>query len=187
MSLKRKALRSAIKLILLHSTAAEDRVSTNRSENVWSQGLPSIEIYTRDDPASLLNESPPIYVRSARIVIELRVSTNDEGVPVDDDLDELCSQVEDLITPRLSALQQEYGLKAPETTYEGVETFAASIEGDLPLAGARLVYVLAYVQEIQEVSPETVSEFLRTHVDYDLARDGTAPFEATDDIDMRNP
>lgn len=187
MSLKRKELRAAIKAILLNSTSAGTRVSTNRSENVWSEGLPAIVIYTRDDPALILNESPPIYIRSARIVIELHIDTNDDGIPADDDLDEFCSQVEDLITPRLSALQQEYGLKSPETTYEGVETFAASIEGDLPLAGARLVYVLAYVQEIEEVSPETVSEFLRTHVDHDLARDGTAPFEATDDIDMRNP
>lgn len=184
MSLKRRSIRKAIVELLKDNTAAKDRVTSNRSEiPQWEKSLPAISVYTRADPARIWAESPRTYIRSARIVVEVWLDTTDESIPVDDDLDEICGQIEDLINPRLTAFAHLFGLHVTETTYEGVEVFAATLEGMVPLSGARLVWVMAYVQEIDELDEAEVEAWLRTHVEWDMDTDVTGP-EATDDIDM---
>lgn len=186
MSLKRKAIRQAVAALLKGNTGAGDRVTTNRSDiPQWAKHLPALSVYTRGDPARVWTQTPLVLIRQARIVVEAWIDTVDEGFPADDDLDVLCGQVEDLVTPRMTAFAHLFGMHLTETAYEGVETFVATLDGEVPLAGARLVWVFAYLQEIDELDPAECAAFLQTHVDWDFGTADTP--EATDDIAHPGP
>lgn len=184
MTVKRKELRAAIRDLLKSGpTGAGDRVFTNRSEAYASDELPAIAVYTKSDPvADKRNESPRQYVREARVVVDCVLSTPTEDLPADDDVDEFCQQIEDLILPRLAALCIAFELDYGRTGYEGMETVVQTLEGDLPLAGGRLVFVFAYVQEVSEVDLAECDPWLRTHVEHDLGSADTP--EVEDDFPM---
>lgn len=87
--------------LLLNNTDCGASVFKNRSrpfvdQDGWQSELPAIVVYTNDETSSKYGDSPPTYLRTARIVVEVHQSSADEDL--DDFLDHVSEQVEILIS-----------------------------------------------------------------------------------------
>lgn len=118
MSAKLKAIRAEIQARLVDKTAAGARVSTNRPDTVWQNGLPAIVIYTEQDVAEEDEQGAhESYWRTATIVVHL-LNTDENGMPCDDELDDLAEEVEQILFSdmRLGGLCRSFMLKGWDMT-----------------------------------------------------------------------
>lgn len=179
MSLIRLGIRRAFAEILTSTTAAADRVTTNRSDQIWKAGLPALTIYTVEDPARHESE-PRTYRRACEIDIELFVRRSD-GELVDDDLDRLAHQVFELIEINFRALCRTFDLDYGQSGFAG-EQLDYSGAGSKPLGGSRMRWRMVYFQE-RPTNLAGLSQLEGTDVEWEVPSSATAEREAIDAID----
>jgi hypothetical protein len=91
----RKAIRDALKALLLDETSAGENVYSNRETAAWQSELPSILIYTESEDAQprAANTSQS-YIRDLELRIDLKLEATEN---VDDALDDFVSEVEEIL------------------------------------------------------------------------------------------
>jgi len=86
-------IRQTVRDLIRGKTDAGDRISINRSEQIWRNEIPCIVIYSRSGTFKRMSETSQIFARTAKIDVELVVEqvSDDDGnpLPVDDLADEM--------------------------------------------------------------------------------------------------
>jgi hypothetical protein len=90
----RQAIRSALKAMLSGETTAGANVFTNRETRLWQSELPAILIYTNQEPSTPESLSARRYIRNLELVIHVKIEATEN---VDDDLDQIVTEVEEII------------------------------------------------------------------------------------------
>lgn len=141
MSHQRKLIRNAIAGLLKGNTDCGDRVFSSRAHAIMGEPLPLILVYTRTDTAERYIEAPKEYKRTAKLAVEI-VAEKTEGKCLDDELDDLCRQVETLIMrdDRLGDLASEIELGDTEIDFDS--------DGEVPFAAARLTFDVVYFDQL---------------------------------------
>ncbi len=173
MSAKLKQIRAAIADRLRNRIpAVGDAVSTNRADEVWDRHLPAIVVYTKSETLERVEQAPPSYDCTARVVVEVLASDVD-GSPMDDQLDDVCQAVRDLLflDPRLSVelpdMVRDAKLVSVDSTVED--------GGERLIAGARMTWEYVYVDEAPEGDPADLWPLKTVHTDYSLDDSRTPP------------
>ena len=90
-------IRNAVKALLLNRTDAGDRISTNRSEQIWRAEIPCIVIYSRRGSFERISAAQQMFKRVAMIDVELVVEQESDSdgnpLPVDDSAEALKQDV----------------------------------------------------------------------------------------------
>ncbi len=187
MSLRRKAIRQAVVARLTGRTIAQDRVASNRGNQVWEEEVPALVVYTRREDLEKHNQSPIKYRRELRLAVELYVEET-KGLDIDDQIDDLCEQVEQLLLPAmmLPGTPDDLELDATDSMLESVE-IDVDADGVKLLGAARMTFLWVYYQEIDELDSEegreSVGLFQTAFVRWDFPPpDGLS--EAVDDIKL---
>lgn len=94
MANNRQAIRTAVQAMLLGNTDADQNVYKNRESKLWQSELPSILIYTLQEPSTSESLQSRRYIRDLELLIKVKVEATES---VDDVLDALVGEVEDLI------------------------------------------------------------------------------------------
>lgn len=196
MTLSRKHIRREVAAILRGKTIAGDRVFTNRKERLWHEELPALVVYSMEENGiEILNDAPREYLRPLELAIELfteedatDVATSADLGFVDDQVDDFCQQVEDLLLPALHLpddLHDDLLLDAARSALLRVE-LGFDAQGRQLAGSARLVFAIAYRTTVDETNAEEVSGMKDAAVQWDFPPpDGT--FEATDDFQLPQP
>lgn len=187
MSLLRKAIRREVVARLSGRTIALDRVTSNRGNAVWEEEVPALVIYTRREDLEKQNVAPIRYRRELRLAVELYVEEV-KGKAIDDQIDDLCEQVEQLLLPAmmLPGTPDDLELDATDSLLESVE-IDVDADGVALLGAARMTFLWVYYQNIDELDSEegreSVGIFERAFVRWDFPPpDGL--LEAVDDIEL---
>jgi hypothetical protein len=140
MSHKRTDIRNALKAMLLgtgpaYATDAEDRVYTNRAYNIQSAKLPVILIHDESETATQRTNGPANYLRKLILKVECLVTASTD---YDSDLDDLCKQVEDLISA-----DRSISGTCSASLYQGTELKFDT--GSKPIGQAILTYEITYL------------------------------------------
>lgn len=102
MSHTRQNIRDALVTIIQNgNTAAGSNVYPNRETLLWESELPAVLVYTKEETADPRSLSGSQSIRTLEMVIEAKVMATEN---VDDDIDDLCAEIEDLLSanPSLS-------------------------------------------------------------------------------------
>jgi hypothetical protein len=157
----RRAIREAVKAKLLAAdiTDVGSRIDESRIAPHPRAQLPKISVYTDSesvDPASQLS-SPPRYKRDLTLALEIWVEAEND---VEDSLDELCLEVE-------SALCVDPFLNntCSRATFQSTEV-AISVDGQRPVAVARMLWSIHYYSELPAVSDQTFDTFNTVEAKY---------------------
>lgn len=183
MSHGRKLIRHAVRDLLINKTSAGERIYTNRRTALWDNALPAIVIFTTSQDDELYSVSPRELMRTAQIGIELVVAKEGE-IPLDDEMDDLCEQVERVLfnNPMLrrSINSKDSPVARPilplrtetDTNYDGLK----------PIGGLRMNWEAIYFQSAGEYETCALADFKTTEIDWDLAPPDSA-IDATDLVD----
>jgi hypothetical protein len=175
MGSKLKQIRAAIRNCLIDRTAAESRVSTNRADQVWREGLPAIVIYTRSQTDERDQQAPPSYKRTAKVVIDLLLQEA-SGLPLDDQADDLAEEVESLLF-----FDPSLGLKNPDGSWLLNDAQQVSSDmvtqdgGETLIAGLRITWEFQYFQDATPGDPGDLAPFKQAHTDFSLDPSETPP------------
>lgn len=176
----RKAIRSALAALLTgvgpdYATACGARVFKNRVRPAKMPELPLLAVYTTEEDIDddSKETSPRILRRVLSVVVEAIVKAVDDP---DDALDDLCQQVEDVISqnPRISGLAAKilpvgtqistWAEPSQQQYIVAVMTFEAEYDTDWPRAGLQTLVDLYRVNArlnlggIQEPADETQAQ-----------------------------
>lgn len=159
MSEKRKAIRSAIKAVLMDQTVAGGRVLVNRPNPLLqrpgsrstSSELPAILIYTKDGTFEEWTAAPREFKRVAEVVVELVM---DWGETLDDDLDDFADDVLQLIM-RDDSLGGLCESITPVT-----ETMLIRDGGDVEIGAVVMTFDVAYFQHLPGEDDGPTDDFL---------------------------
>ena len=138
MSSQRMAIRQAIVNAIKDKTDAGAMVAANRILPVWQSELPLIIVYTKDESATVYDETPLLYQRKLKIAIEIAAELADG---VDDELDTIADQVE-------TVLKQDFNLGGlcRDVLYQQTEIEFFD-DGKDPIAACRLTYEITYFSD----------------------------------------
>lgn len=193
MSSKRKAIRKAIRNILLNKTEAKDRVFTNQSTPSWVEDLPVILIYSRSEDNEVFNESPREWKRTVNMAIECiavapespNIGDSDESPArlLDDLLDDIADKIELELSrdDTLNCTADDINLSSTEFDFEG--------DGQMPVGSVRLIYQVTYYTNVPaniDLQPE-VSDYEQAGVEWNVGHDNESPdenIEANDVVDI---
>jgi hypothetical protein len=166
-----KAIRAGIKARLLNKTAAGARVSTNRADRVWQDGLPAIVIYTKTEQVEQDQQAPPTYKRTARISLDILLQDG-SGMPLDDDADDLAEVVEQLmfLDPRLVAECPELVNAGHQVGYD----ILVQDGGDQLICGARITWEFVYFQDANVGDLAELAPWKTARTTYNLGPSGMA-------------
>lgn len=135
MSHRRTLIRKAIISKLTGSTAAGERVFDSQVPPLWDVAFPTILVYARDENSEPLSVSDDELVRTMNVHVELCV----EGDGLDDQLDDLCWEVETLLRNEDALGGYAHQWRLTNTAID------SSAEGEKPFAAAVLNYEISYV------------------------------------------
>lgn len=168
MGAKLKAIRAAIKAQLVDRTAAGPRVSTNRADQVWREGLPAIVIYTRSQKDERDQQTPPSYTRTPQVIVDLLLEDGN-GLPLDDVADDLTEEVEQLLffNPTLG-LKNEDGSPLLNDAQQISSEMITEAGGETLIAGVRLTWEYEYFQDATPGDPGDLAPFKVAHTDFSL-------------------
>lgn len=122
--------------MLSGETDAGTNVYTSRETSLWKSELPAILIYTSQEPTAPESLSARRYIRSLELNIHVKIEATEN---VDDDLDELVSDIEELIDA-----DQSLGgtvLSAVQTNTE----IRVDSEGDKDIGVAIITFECKYI------------------------------------------
>lgn len=136
MANNRKNIRDAVVTMLSGNTAAGTNVYANRETRLWQSELPAILVYTRDESAESRDLSGRQSIRTLDLVIEIKAEANDT---IDDDLDDLATEVEDIISADRSLTGT-----AIAAVYKGT-TLALDSDSEIEKGVATITYETKYI------------------------------------------
>lgn len=178
MSQDRKAIREALRELLVDTTAAGSNVFINRSTPLHQGEVPGLLVYARDEEVEVATDAPREYKRKVRIAVEAAVAEDDELV--DDKLDDLLTQVELLVfaDPTLDGCAAESRLLSVELDYDDT--------GDRNHAGGRVTFEVVYYQLAPEGKPGDLHPFEAAGIEWDLppAEPAATLEEARDEVEL---
>lgn len=179
MSQERREIRYALRELLLDATAAGSRVDANRATPRRAAQLPALSIYTRSESCEAY-EAHGSELRTVRVAIEL-FTREAAGVLVDDDIDELCEQVETAVMrhPTLNYTPVLLAAAAGRATTITQVDVAVDERGERLAGAARITLDVPYVWEIPEPEPHVVTNLETAGIGYDVT-DPEGRIEATD-------
>lgn len=132
MANNRKTIRAAVKALLLNNTSAGANVFMNRASEFNKNELPAINISSGDESATQRDQTGRQYIRTFPLNIELKIEHNDT---VDDELDDLASEVETLLASNsplsamvLKCVYQSSSLSINSDSEKDVGTLTLSYE-----------------------------------------------------------
>ena len=99
MSHKRTLIRKKIETLLKGATICGDNVFTDRESALFQTELPAIIIYPGDENSEFLNPPENLLKRTIPIYIEFALIQTTGG-NIDDQIDDLCLQIEGIIKPK---------------------------------------------------------------------------------------
>jgi hypothetical protein len=138
---KRKAIREALKTILLNNTDCNANVYSNRVDAYWEDQLPAISIMMNQESSLKRDIRATQYLRTLElsVVITNQVAKS-EPEPIDDFLDKVAEQVEGLIiaNPSLNGEVSSTELTSTEIELSG--------EANKPLGVLTLNYEIKYMK-----------------------------------------
>jgi hypothetical protein len=132
---KRTLIRKAIIEKLTGTTSAGERVFDSQVSTLWDDTFPTILVYARDESTEPLSVSDDELVRTMNVHVELCV----EGDGLDDQLDNLCWEVETLLRDEDALGGHAHKWRLTNTAID------SSAEGEKPFAAAVLNYEISYV------------------------------------------
>lgn len=95
MSSQRKAIRNELAALLVAATTnVGSKVYPSRARSLWATERPCICVYTLNDQAELLEQTPPRYKRTLDVAVEIIVAMDDD---YDDAVDDIADQVEQVL------------------------------------------------------------------------------------------
>lgn len=174
MSAQRKAIRHAMRDMLLGATDAGQRVYTNRGVRLDESLFPAIVIMNAGESIEEHAIAPLIYKREAEISVEVHVQP---GSTADDLLDDLAEQVEAVFWPdeTLGGTTEELRLlRVSETAVEG--------EARQDIAALALVYRATYFSEQPEA--QGLNDLKTVHVEHETGQGDNEVSEAEDLITL---
>lgn len=171
MAAQLQAIRAGIAKRLLDRTSAGSRVHTNRSSQVWSNGLPAILVYTKGETVE--RETTSSYKRTARVVIELVVAAENPEELLDDQADELAEQVERLMLAD-PELRGECGNLVLDARLVGYDMVLED-GGERLYAGGRLTWEFVYYQDITLGDPAEWAPWKTARTAYSLDPSSATP------------
>ncbi|MEO0652813.1 MAG: hypothetical protein AAFZ65_19220 [Planctomycetota bacterium] len=189
MTLQRKLIRNEIAKLLSGRTAAGTNVVAGRILTVEAEKLPALSVFTESEQVSLENQTPRRLKRGLRVVVEVYASANDaDPTRVDNQLDDLCQQVEDALGDEISTFNE---IPAELLEVDHAQTTLESVEIGLidsaarPMAGARLAFGITYYTRPGVIDPSEYLAWLGATVKTDLPpEDGQVEVEDTFELDQ---
>ena len=140
----RQQIREELLTVLTGSTTAEDRVYSNRMQNMSEPELPAILIYTKEESAEREGTGRPAKQRrELSVAIELYVSSSTSNL--DDEIDNLASEIEQILGTNYTLNNNCIDVK-----YSGIN-ISVSNAGEKPIAVAEMDYTITY--RINENNP----------------------------------
>lgn len=187
MTLQRKLIRQAVADLLKGATAAGTNVVPGRIPAPEEHDLPALSVFTMGESVRELNQAPRMLERELRLVVEVYVRTDaTHPARVDDQLDDLCHQVEQALNEPITVLED---VPAELLEIDRADTLLDSIQLGLleraarPVAGASMEYTVTYRTTEGVCGPEALAPFFTTHTAWDLAPpDGV--LDATDTTEL---
>lgn len=136
MSNNRKAIRAAVKTMLLNNTSAGENVYTNRETTTWESELPAILIYSDDENATNRDITGRQKIRTYNVRIEIKAEAE---ASVDDDLDDLAQEIETILNA-----DRSLSGTAMDSNYTST-SISISSEGDKEIGTVLLNYEIKYI------------------------------------------
>ena len=136
MANNRKNIRSALSTLLLGNTSAGNNVFSNRITPVWNNELPVILIYSEEEDAVPRDLRVSSYQRILNLTIECKAEAN---ASLDDDLDDLASEIEDILSSNPSISGTSLGSVLTRTELE------LNAEAEKPIGVLRLYLEIKYM------------------------------------------
>lgn len=176
---RRKKIRHKVVELLKGNTDAGDRVFATRRMPLRKTDLSAIAVYTPDEDAEIWSEAPRELARDVDIVVNVWAR---ESKNVDDEIDDLCKQVEDAIHGDLYLGDTVEGRGAQMT---GTRT-VVDPEAEKPLGFAELTWSARYHTQVPEPPDDgDLDDFETAHVEYNVGGDVHEDDVAEDHIDVR--
>lgn len=175
MTLQRKFVRHAVAQILRGQTAAGQNVIPGRIVEPESETFPLILVYTPREDLSKYDEAPRRYLRDLTVRVEVLVRQEVNGATVDDQLDDLCEQVECIMERELAILEP---IPADILEVQYSEAFLRTVDielvetGNRPHAAAGFSYRLPYIRGEKPCDPDDLAPFLEAGFKWDLPPSG---------------
>lgn len=160
----RTLIRNAALAALAGQTRAAITETSRRPDyqsKAWGTELPSVAIFTRRETARVFNAAPLQYERHCELTVEVLVEGKSRA-SIDVDLDELCRQIELLLT-----VDDTLGGTCNALTYIGTE-LDYSDKGDPNIAGARISFDAEYLDFLPGDRMPDLPWLERVWVDYSL-------------------
>lgn len=142
MTHQRRAIREAVKNLLVDETDAEDRVFTNRPTSLWEVPSPSILIFALNEASQKHIVSTNQSRRKMNLAIEVRIQLPQDGeliTDLDDQLDQMAFDIETRINTDTNLEDAANDITLVSTEIE------LSDEGDVPEAAMRMTYEVSYI------------------------------------------
>lgn len=132
----RKAIRDALKALLIGSTAADANVFTSRTSPLWESETPAILISTPEESTEFGSLQANRYRRTLTLNVEVKIVATEN---VADDLDDLVNQIESILI-----LNQSLTGTVQSTTLQSTSTRVDS-ETDQDIGVAELTFECKYM------------------------------------------
>lgn len=180
MSAERKAIRAKVVELLKANPplSVGDRVYANRATPLDEDSVPCILVYLLEEQAEFF-DAPARFRRTCQVAVEAVVMPQggDNPPAVDDDLDDLITEIEARLTSdeRLGGVAAGSSITNIEFEFDGA--------GRQVLAGARIKLEVVYLAELPPDKTGTLDNFERANVQTDLApSDGSV--ESEDQVEL---
>jgi len=183
MSLLRMAIRKQAIKFLKGRTNAGSNVRANRSETNWQENLPGINVYTRGEVNTEMNQAPRRLRRNLELEVEI-IDEGSDGEEISDKLDILAEQVE-----RCLSVDDSLGGCADDIILTNVSDLEVESGGSKPSGSIRLTFNVKY----NEFSPRdrkgqgTFETFEELSAEWDLQPGQDEADRATDIITIPTP
>ncbi len=203
MSVRRKEIRKGVQAILKAANSDAGlangvglKIFSNLSTAVWSEDLPQVAIFSRNEVVEEYAKAPREYKRNLELAIEIMAAAPEDpnaadGTFLEDLLDDIAEEIEtelnrDETVGELAKLFGNSCKLVDELLLTNVE-FEYSGEGSKPTGSCRLIYNVVY----HEFRPALIDQqgitddLEEVNVEWFVGHDNDAPdsvIEATDEI-----
>lgn len=171
----RKQIRHEVSdLLLSANTDVGAKVYPSRARSLWATEQPCICVYTLNDQAELMEQTPPRYKRTLDVAIEIIVAMDDD---YDDAVDDIAEQVEQVLLQN-----NELPTTGATIKLAGTE-ITLRAEGDKVHASAIVRASAEYEQEFT-VADDDLDDFLKADVEWNTGGQQHVDDRASDEINL---
>lgn len=176
MSSQRKAIRNEVTSLLTTAaiTGIGTKVYASRARSIWATERPCICVYTLNDQAELLEQTPPRYKRTLDLAIEVIVAMDDD---YDDTVDDIADAVEALLLAN-----NELPTTGATIKLAGTE-ITMRAEGETVHASAVVRATAEYEQEYT-VADSALDDFEQANVEWNTGGSQHVNDRAEDEIQL---